>query len=407
MTLLTRQSTADDIGRYAGNKARSLYLLGQAGVEVPPWAVIGADTLRRFLARCGAEALIALPLAGLDPQALQARSDAIVACLCEAELDADTLAEIGAASACIGDHPVAVRSSGVEEDTRDFSFARQFDSYLDVRGVDAIQHHVRRCWASTYSMRSLAYHQQRGMSLADASMAVIVQRLIPAQVSDVAFTANPSSGDAGELVVSAVYGLGEGLVSGAVDADTIVVSRKTGQTLNVTLGEKLERHDGKQLVEVDAALRERLALEPGMLDELVRQALRIEQAFDAYQDIEWCVADERLWILQARPITTPVHCAEDGTLQTWDNSNIVENYPGVTTELTFTFTRHVYSTVFLEFCRRIGIPRRELAGMEGFIRAVLGYFDGRVYYNLLHWYKLASLAPFQNLGRKMLESRWA
>jgi phosphohistidine swiveling domain-containing protein len=402
MTLITHLSSTADVEGYAGNKARSLYLLERHGLRVPRWAVLGADLFASFRRKTGFNERAEVLLAQLTAENAEHSAQAITSLILTGDLSAAIRTEIAEAIAYVGDMPLAVRSSSVEEDGKRFSFAGQFDTFLHVQGFDAIETCVRRCWASSYSARALLYRKNHGLSLAFTDMAVVLQELVPARTSGVVFTVNPSNSNTEEIVVSAVYGLGEGLVSGAIDADTIIIDRATLKASETIIGEKLERFEGQQVVSVNDEMRVRLSLDEGELADVVTNALKVEQLFDAPQDIEWCIADGTLWILQARPITSPMVTTR-GRLEIWDNSNIVENYPGVSSQLTFTFTRYVYSQVFREFCRKIGIPRRKLSEMDGFLGAVLGYLHGRIYYNLLNWYKLAGLAPFQNLGRKMME----
>src|SRR5437867_1474682 len=402
LSFLTQASPSAQIERLAGNKGRSLYRLASLGVSVPHWAILGADWFAAFRRESGVNERIATLLQDFTPEQAGAIASAITQSILACDLSAGMRAAIARAYAHVGDGPIAVRSSGIEEDGADFSFAGQFDTFLDVQGLASTIEHVRKCWASAYSERSLRYRHQHGLDIAATEMAVILQRLVPAEKSGVVFTVNPANGNPDEIVLSAVYGLGEGLVSGAVDADTITVDRQTGKQKQVVIGEKRERYEGHAVREVPVELRERVALDDTEIERVVATARTLETAFGAPQDIEWCIADSTLWILQARPVTTRV-ARPAGEFQLWDNSNIVENYPGVTTQLTFTFAQHVYSQVFREFCRLLGIPRKQLREMDGFLGSTLGFLNGRVYYNLLHWYKLSGLAPFQDMGRKMME----
>ncbi|MGF6873762.1 phosphoenolpyruvate synthase [Paraburkholderia sp. MM5477-R1] len=403
--ILTATSPAETIERLAGNKGRSLHRLANLGVAVPHWAILGTDCFAEFRRDGGLDQTIAALLRDFTPANAAAIASAIREAMLTCDISAALRTDIVRAHDIIGDGPLAVRSSGIEEDSASFSFAGQFDTFLDVRGLDSTLEHVRRCWASAYSERSLRYRHQHGLDIAGAGMAVILQRLVQADTSGVVFTINPANGNRDELVLSAVYGLGEGLVSGAVDADTITVDRHTGQPRQVVIGEKRERHDGRHIREVPAALRDAAALSNDEIERVVAAARTLESELGEPLDIEWCIAEHQLWILQARPVTTPIAPAPSrtGEFQLWDNSNIVENYPGVTTQLTFTFAQHVYAQVFGEFCRLLAIPHKQRREMDGFLGSTLAFLNGRVYYNLLHWYKLSGLAPFQNLGRKMME----
>ncbi|SDJ46605.1 pyruvate, water dikinase [Lentzea albidocapillata subsp. violacea] len=388
-----------------GAKARGLRELADAGFVVPPWRVIGADVLRRHLAETGLAERIAAELRDLTADRAEAAAEAVASAILRMPLAPDVLAEITAAAQEVGNGPVAVRSSGLDEDGPRFSFAGQFDTFLNVEGIDAIAEHVRRCWAGAYSARALAYRLAHGLPPGGSGMAVIVQRLVAAEKSGVLFTANPMSGERTERVVSAVFGLGEGLVGGAVDADTVVLDA-AGRVLRVTVGEKRERYDpdaagGCRVTETAVAAREALAVTDAELRALGELAGRIENARGAPQDVEWALAEGTLWVLQSRPITPGLD--EPGELHVWDNSNIIESFRGMTSPLTYSFARRVYQRVYEEYCRELKVPDAQLSQAREWLPALLGYFHGRVYYNLLNWYRLVRLAPLYRLGRRSLE----
>ncbi|MCX2952887.1 phosphoenolpyruvate synthase [Lentzea sp. NEAU-D7] len=399
MTVVTRESDV------AGAKARGLRELAGAGFAVPPWRVIGADVLHRHLAATGLAERIDAALRDLAADRAEAAAETVARAVLETPLAPEALAEITAAVEAVGKGPVAVRSSGLDEDGPRFSFAGQFDTFLNVEGIDAIADHVRRCWAGAYSARALAYRLAHGLPPGGAGMAVIVQRLVAAEKSGVLFTANPMSGERTERVVSAVFGLGEGLVGGAVDADTVVLDA-AGRVLQVTVGEKRERYDpdaagGCRVTETAVEAREELAVTDAELRALSDLAGRIEKARGAPQDVEWAMADGVLWVLQSRPITAGLD--EPGELHVWDNSNIIESFRGMTSPLTYSFARRVYQRVYEEYCRELKVPDAQLAQAQEWLPSLLGYFHGRVYYNLLNWYRLVRLAPLYRLGRRSLE----
>lgn len=178
----------------AGTKASNLGELASANFPVPDGFVLTADAFGRFLAANGLGA--------------EASAESIAAAPLPPDLN-DALVE---AAAAFGDTPLAVRSSGVNEDLPGASFAGQYATVLDVRGDRALADAVRHCWASAFSERATAYRASQEQPA--AAMAVLVQRLIQADAAGVAFTANPVTGDRTEVVISAVRGLGERLVSG-------------------------------------------------------------------------------------------------------------------------------------------------------------------------------------------------
>jgi pyruvate,water dikinase len=184
--------------------------------------------------------------------------------------------------------PVAVRSSATAEDLPGASFAGQQDTYLDVIGIDQLLDAVRRCWASLWTDRAVAYRAAQGIGSDGLALAVVVQRMVPARAAGVLFTADPVTGRRRCAVIDAAPGLGDAVVSGSVDPDHFVVETATGAVIE-------RRHGGApHFCLADPTVRELAALGD-----------QIEQAFGAPQDIEWAIdASGRIWVVQSRPITT-------------------------------------------------------------------------------------------------------
>ncbi|HEX6368879.1 MAG TPA: PEP/pyruvate-binding domain-containing protein [Longimicrobium sp.] len=387
-----------------GGKARSLALLAGAGVAVPPWIVISARAFGRLV-------LDTAWLAEGDPAVIRGRIQ-------EMELPSGFRAEVLAALEAAGlrGSLLAVRSSAVDEDGAEASFAGQFETVLGVRAEGdgaGLWDAVRRVWASAFSAHAVAYRARQGGS--PPGMAVILQRMVDAQVAGVAFSVDPVSGDAATAVVSAVFGLGEGLVSGELDADTYRVSFAEGApgAVEAEIAAKeralrLHADGGSEWVFIPPADRSRRALGDEQAREIAAAAKRLADRFGAPQDVEWALRQGKLWILQARPVTGPGRAeapgpADDGERRLWDNSNIVESYGGVTTPLTFSFARSVYEQVYLQFCRLLGVSEPLLERHRHVFAGMLGLVRGRVYYNLLNWYRVLSLLPGYTVNRGFME----
>ena len=167
-----------------------------------------------------------------------------------------------------------MRSSATAEDLPDASFAGQQDTYLNIRGGDALIDAIKRCWASLWTARAIAYRQRQGIAPLDVSLAVIVQMMVPATAAGVLFTVNPVTGSTAEMLINATWGLGESLVSGRVNPDTLVVDKGTGHIKHVELGDKavmtVPTAGGTTEVTVDAGLRRRQAIEAAQVGELAR-----------------------------------------------------------------------------------------------------------------------------------------
>lgn len=374
-----------------GGKAHNLHLLRDAEVAVPPWVTVGTEVFERLV--------LAEVDTGAEPDAVRDRVRAV-------EPPAGLRAELAEALRAAGlqDALLAVRSSAVGEDAAEASFAGQFETVLGVR-AEGVWDAIRRVWASAFTPHAMAYRARHGD--APPRMAVILQAMVDAESAGVAFSADPL-GDGGTAVVSAVHGLGEGLVSGELDADCHRVSldgRVRTEVAAHARALRLTAQGGSRWTEVPADRRDRPVLSDDELREIAWVARRLEERFGAPQDVEWALDGERrLWILQTRPITTAPEPREPGgERRLWDNSNIVESYSGVTTALTFSFARSVYEQVYLQFCRLLGVGEPLLAEHRHVFANMLGLIQGRVYYNLLNWYRVLALLPGYTVNRAFME----
>jgi len=283
-----------------GGKGSSLARMSALGLPVPPGFVIPAGALAE-----------ALPDGGAELRALAERQDAAAAqaLIRTVELAPALRDAVLSAYAALGpgDLPVAVRSSAVAEDSEAASFAGQQETFLHVRGGEAVRARIRDCWASFFSERALFYRSKKG-SLGDLGMAVVVQRMVQADLAGVLFTCDPVKKRRDRMVVEAVIGLGEAAVSGAVTPDHYVLKRDgTVRRAHV--------HHQPYAVVADAGggvVEQPLSEDEGAArkadDELLAKLARLgddlEQRVGAPQDIEWAVQDGELYVLQARPVTT-------------------------------------------------------------------------------------------------------
>ena len=391
---------------HVGGKARALARAARAGLPVPRWVVLTADAFDASTAAAGMavgaarEHFVRVLELGKAEQWLETL-----------ELAREVLEELAAALRELSPHgePLAVRSSASDEDGAEHSFAGQLESFLSVAPAD-VPASVRAVWQSGFSPRIVAYRREHGLPPLPRPPAVLIQRMIAARAAGVAFSADPVSGRRGHAVVSAVRGLGAALVSGEVDADTWTVDRR-GAIVRRQPAVTPSRHERGTAADGTAAQR---PTAPGGVghapladDEVLAvAALARESArhFGVPQDIEWAVDAERLWLLQTRPITSLAPLPDpDGTLVIWDNSNIVESYSGVTTPLTFSFAAEIYEHVYRQFCRLMGVSERRIAAADDTFRNMLGLVRGRLYYNLLNWYRMLALLPGFGVNRRFME----
>jgi phosphohistidine swiveling domain-containing protein len=349
MKLIYRQSDSASPA-VLGGKAGALARLNGTGLAIPPWFVVPSPA-NGSLKVLPPELLAVLPSA---------------------------MSEI-----CPAGQLLAVRSSAKEEDGSEFSFAGQFESHLCVRPED-VAAKIIEVWQSGSSPRAQAYRKLHGLSHDLTGPAVLVQRMVTAEVSGVAFGADPVTGRPDVAVIAAVAGAGSALVGGESDADTwhVDANGRISQRQVVTPGGPVL--DEKAVCEVATLVR------------------RVGAIFGRPQDVEWARAGGRLFLLQARPITARGTTAA-GELNIWDNSNITESYCGVTTPLTFSFARRAYEGVYREFCVLLSVRRDKIAAHDQTYRELLGLVRGRVYYNLLNWYRILSLLPGFTVNRRFME----
>jgi pyruvate,water dikinase len=289
----------------------------------------------------------------------------------------------------------AVRSSVSDEDSAAASFAGQMDSYLFVP-EDGLERRVLDCFASCFSPRALAYRAIHGRApVRDAG--VIIQRMIDSRVSGVLFTANPTTGDPTEMVVSAAIGVGEGVVADRAESDTFFVDAATLTLRRRVVTEKRSRvvfdatrGTGTAVLDVAEAEITSSALDDGQIASLAQVGVDVQSLFGGPQDVEWAI-DSRgtIHVLQARPVTTRVEQHQT----VFDNANIVESYPGISLPMTFSVVRALYEHTFRIASRKLGVPESILRANHSVHANLVALINGSVYYNLLNWYMLFLFVP--------------
>ncbi|MEV3984666.1 PEP/pyruvate-binding domain-containing protein [Nonomuraea sp. NPDC049758] len=350
---------AADLGT-AGGKGASLARLARAGLPVPGGFVVTTWAYRSFVAAFGDE----IASSG-DPGALFAAHE-IPAGLAEA---------IRAAHAALGDDvAVAVRSSATAEDLPELSFAGQQDTFLNVR-ADGLLEAVRRCWASLWNPRAVAYRERNGVPHDDVALAVVVQELVDADAAGIMFTADPVTGARDEIVVNASWGLGEAVVGGQVTPDTITLSggRVTGSRVADKTVMTVRTASGTREEPVPEELRRAPVLDAAQAVELAALGERVQALYGMPMDVEWARRDGTFAILQGRPITGLKPQVEEWNDSLkgdylWTAGNLGEAIPDVMTPATWSFVR-----IFIhEAMSASALPGFDLVGNIG----------GRFYMNL-------------------------
>lgn len=354
-----------------GGKARGLLLLQEAGMEVPPFVVLPAGNFEDLL---------------------QGETGAVEQRLLSYALPAEDRQELFAVLKLWGypGQPVVVRSSIADEDGARHAFAGVMSSFLNLQEDEEVCRAIAHCAASAYAPRAVAYREQKGLTL-HARPAVLIQKQVEAVASGVVFSTFPDYPQ--ELAVHAVWGFGEGLVSGALEADEFYLLKKTG-ALNrqrIALKERAyyrSKNGGLKEAPVPQAVQNVPCLQEHHLQQLYQWATLLEQRLGGPQDIEFVVGEDRTWIVQSRPITQPIP-----EVVVYDNSNIQESYCGVTTPLTFSFAQRAYATVYTQTMEVLGLPHSVIRAQAPVVNNLLGLVKGRIYYHINNWYRGLQLLP--------------
>jgi phosphoenolpyruvate synthase/pyruvate phosphate dikinase len=288
------QKGCDDVAR-VGGKAANLSRVA-ASHRVPPGFCLTTSAFDRWAAaQCGARAPVVVLPHALHAEMTAAYSDLARRC---------GVAEL----------PVAVRSSAVDEDSGGASFAGQHETYLNIVGADGVAQAAARCWRSLRAERAIEYRRLRGLSEEGVRLAVLVQQLVAAKVSAVAFSANPVTDSRDEVVITSSWGLGESVVGGAVTPDTYVVRKADFKVIERQIAEKLRMtvsvSGGTAEVDVPGSMQAQATLDDAQAAEIAQLATSLESTMGWPVDIECAYAvgahsrAPLLYLLQCRPITT-------------------------------------------------------------------------------------------------------
>ena len=305
-----------DVG-LVGGKGANLGELVKADIPVPPAFIVTSEAFFHFLRQANLRPKLRRLLRDLDvndSDRLWQVATRIQELIRSAPMPEEIAQAIREAYRALGGGPVAVRSSATAEDLPEASFAGQQCTFLNVEGEEAVLEAVRGCWASLFEARAIFYRVQQGFDHLKVGIAVPVQRMVQSDRSGVMFTVEPVKGDAGKILVEAVYGLGEAIVSGAITPDTYLVDKATLRVLDrrvVRQVKKLARNPSpapgeEPNVWVDVPLddQDQQKLTDAEVRHLAALGRRIEEHYGHPQDIEWAEEGGQFYIVQTRPVTT-------------------------------------------------------------------------------------------------------
>jgi phosphohistidine swiveling domain-containing protein len=381
----------------SGGKGASLARLTEGGLPVPQGIIVVADAYRAFLASVpGLDAHIAA-LAFEVPQRLHAQCARLRELMSATPLPEELEAALRRRlPALLASDKVSVRSSATLEDLAGAAFAGQHDTYLNVAGVEDVLDAVRRCFASLWTDRAVRYRHEKGFGVREAAMAVVIQRMVRADVAGVAFSMNPITGTLNQVVINAAYGLGETVVSGEGGVDQFILHKATGDVAEQHIATKehalVGTDAGTERVEVAPELRDRPSLDEDHLRALADLVRRVERFYGFPQDVEWAIADGAIQLLQSRPVTEfPAR---------WTRDESAERFPNPITPLTWDYTTDGFHASLAHSLELMGFPA---------LRATwFGLFDGYVYGNqtAVQLFTAAQQVSFESMDQLREMRQW-
>lgn len=313
--------TEEDRSR-VGGKNSSLGTMIQAGLPVPPGFAVTTAAYESLRSDPDTRREVNGILAEIDlsdPAGLAEISTRVRKTIEQIPVDPDIEEAVREGYRLLGercgveDVPVAVRSSATAEDLPDASFAGQQDTFLWIRGAEAVIEAMRRCWSSIFTDRAIAYRQEMGYAHTEISMSVGVQKMVDPRVAGVAFTLNPENGDRSQVAIDASWGIGEAVVAGEVTPDNFLVDKVIGEIVRRIISPKLIEYrvvdsDSVRKCEVPEERQSVPCLSDAEVKAVAGMARRAEKHYGRPQDVEWAIdkhlpEDENVILLQARPET--------------------------------------------------------------------------------------------------------
>jgi len=323
-----KKISSNDV-KTAGGKGASLGEMLRAGISVPSGFVVLASAFDRFLAETDLTQAVEARLDAVnygDVNSVDNVSRAIRGLILNVEFPSDLAQVIFQEYKRLKLGRVAVRSSATAEDSKSASWAGELESYLNVEKKNLLES-IKKCWASLFTTRAIVYRQEKGLRKTKVSVAVVVQKMVEAEVAGICFTAHPVTKDRAQMVIEAGWGLGEAVVGGRITPDTYVVGKLKAQSTKFKINSKIKIQNSKggRIIDKNIAEQGMMIVRGGggtvekrvakgkqgkqkisdkQILRLAKIAEKIEAHYGVPQDIEWAVEKGKIHILQARPITT-------------------------------------------------------------------------------------------------------
>ncbi|SJN56366.1 Phosphoenolpyruvate synthase [Vibrio ruber DSM 16370] len=366
--------------QHLGGKGYSLNHLVHAGLPVPVAFCVTADAYQQFIRET-------LPAPLLESGEMAQVRETIL----NADIPEPIKQAIQQAYQNLGENPrIAVRSSALDEDGQSQSFAGQYETYLHVQGIQDVLQKVRSCWASLWADRAALYRQGHAC---ESAIAVVLQEMVDADAAGVMFTCDPLSGNQDQIVIDSCWGLGEGVVSGQVTTDTFTLDKNTGSVIAQEIRHKphycqCDEKGQVTILPTPEALQEKPSLTPEHLSELNNLARQARLIYGTDLDIEWAVKDNKVWLLQARPVTTEAKEATVIYANPWESRQSVKDGALFSRMDTGEIVTGLMTPLGLSFCeyyqKHIHGPAIQKMGMADISdwTIYMGYIQGHVYLNI-------------------------
>lgn len=372
----------------AGGKGANLGELIKAGLPVPSGFVVATNAYRAQLEESGLKERIAKRIKNLnehDITYIRQASNDISAWIEKAPMPAKVMEEVEIAFKRLSEETqqynklqVAVRSSATAEDLPTASFAGQHDTFLGVIGQESVLYHVKKCWISLWTPEAISYRTNMGFGHLEVDLAVVVQAMIASEAAGVMFTANPVTGNGDEILISAGYGLGETVVGGLINPDNFIM-RKDGSIKEKILGSKDRKiiltEEGTLMENVSKMKQNAYCIGDGELKQLANLAKVVENHYGSPQDTEWALLQGKVYLLQARPITTISSVPNSQDIRTGKKTSfmfqMVPNwFPEPLTPLDFGYFCKRSDDVFSAVEKEDGCVAIKFAGSHVYLRMV-------------------------------------
>ena len=379
--------------RNVGGKSINLARLCQKDFCVPQGFCLNIEAYKRFIGENNLNATIEELLTSSELneyKRIEQRAKKIRNLIKHSEIPQEIIEEIKKARTLLDCERFVIRSSAIAEDLEDASFAGQYDSYLNLRELEEILYHIKKCYASLWTTRAISYRIKNNIPPKDIAIAILVQEMVPSQVSGVLFTVNPISGNKSEMLIESNFGLGESIMSGKTTPDQFIVKWNENKSssieiLNKQIGKKdciIEPNTengkyGTKEVSISVKKAKQPSLSKAQLKKLVQIGKRIEEAFEAPQDIEWAIdKDDKLHILQTRPITNLGKEYKDDRGDEWYTRGYSDDYWNDPVSPLF------FDLLGNQLTKVVNIELNSIMGYKRMEAKLLKLHKGHVYFNL-------------------------